>query len=115
MSIRLRKGPGTSYSKIRQLNKPAGYVVWAEKDGWLNLGREQWIKYDSSYIKFDKKSTVDSFIVGKRVVFEVNSLRFYDSPFWQDIDVAETVDTGLGFTIDTKVTVIGSVTVQITQ
>ncbi|MEI2313658.1 N-acetylmuramoyl-L-alanine amidase [Bacillus nitratireducens] len=107
-NVNLRKGPGTSYSKIRQLNKSEAYVVWAEKDGWLNLGGEQWIKYDSSYVKFDKKSTVDSSIVGKRVVSKVNNLRFYDAPSWQDKDVAGSVDTGLGFTIDAKVSVKGS-------
>ncbi|MGM2693093.1 N-acetylmuramoyl-L-alanine amidase, partial [Bacillus cereus group sp. Bce032] len=51
-NVNLRKGPGTSYSKIRQLNKPESYVVWAEKDGWLNLGDEQWVKNDPSYVKF---------------------------------------------------------------
>ncbi|PFP98003.1 N-acetylmuramoyl-L-alanine amidase, partial [Bacillus cereus] len=55
-NVNLRKGPGTSYSKIRQLNKPESYVVWAEKDGWLNLGGDQWIKSDPSYVKFSKKS-----------------------------------------------------------
>ncbi|KFM99380.1 n-acetylmuramoyl-L-alanine amidase family 2 [Bacillus clarus] len=82
--------------------------MWTEKDGWLNLGGEQWIKYDPSYMKFNKKSTVDSSIVGKRVVSKVDNLRFYDSPSWQDKEVAGSVDTGLGFTIDTKVTVNGS-------
>ncbi|MCU5656486.1 N-acetylmuramoyl-L-alanine amidase [Bacillus mycoides] len=107
-NVNLRKGPGTSYSKIRQLNKPESYVVWAEKDGWLNLGGEQWIKYDSSYVKFDKKSTVDSSIVGKRVVSKVDNLRFYESPSWHDKDVAGSVDAGLGFTIDAKISVDGS-------
>ncbi|MDZ5606862.1 N-acetylmuramoyl-L-alanine amidase [Bacillus pseudomycoides] len=107
-NVNLRKGPDTSYSKIRQLNKPESYIVWAEKDGWLNLGGEQWIKYNPSYVKFDKKSTVDSSIVGKRVVSEVDNLRFYDSPSWQDKDVAGSVDAGLGFTIDAKVKVNGS-------
>ncbi|MBO1628181.1 N-acetylmuramoyl-L-alanine amidase [Bacillus arachidis] len=107
-NVNLRKGPGTSYSKIRQLNKPETYVVWAEKDGWLNLGGEQWVKNDPSYVKFSKKSTVDSSIVGKRVVSKVDNLRFYDSPSWQDKDVAGTVDEGLGFTILDKVTVNGS-------
>lgn len=107
-SVNLRKGPGTSYSKIRQLNKPESYIVWAEKDGWLNLGGDQWIKNDSSYVKFSKKSTVDASIVGKRVVSKVNNLRFYDAPSWQDKDVAGSVDTGLGFAIDAKVNVAGS-------
>lgn len=30
-NINLRKGPGASYSVIRQLNKPETYVVWSEK------------------------------------------------------------------------------------
>ncbi|AXK21508.1 N-acetylmuramoyl-L-alanine amidase [Bacillus sp. COPE52] len=107
-NVNLRKGPDTSYSKIRQLNKPESYVVWAEKDGWLNLGGDQWIKNDPSYVKFNKKSTVDSSIVGKRVVSKVNNLRFYDAPSWQDKDVAGSVDAGLGFTIDAKVSVNGS-------
>lgn len=107
-NVNLRKGPGTSYSKVRQLNKPESYVVWAEKDGWLNLGGKQWIKYDPSYVKFDKKSTVDSSIIGKRVVSKVDNLRFYESPSWQDKDVAGSVDEGLGFTIDAKIIVNGS-------
>ncbi|MEC0900539.1 MULTISPECIES: N-acetylmuramoyl-L-alanine amidase [Bacillus] len=107
-NVNLRKGPGKSYSKIHQLNKPESYIVWAEKDGWLNLGGEQWIKNDPSYVKFSKKSTVDASIVGKRVVSKVNNLRFYDDPSWQDNDVDGTVDAGLGFTIDAKVSVNGS-------
>lgn len=62
-------------------------------DGWLNLSKEQWIKYDSSYVKFGKKSTVDFSIVGKRVVSKGNNLRFYDAPSWQDKDGAGSVDT----------------------
>ncbi len=107
-NVNLRKRPDTSYSVIRQLNKPESYVVWAEKDGWLNLGGNQWIKYNPSYVKFDKKSTVDSSIVGKRVVSKVDNLRFYDSASWADKDVAGTLDVGLGFTIDVKVAVNGA-------
>ncbi|WP_431603275.1 N-acetylmuramoyl-L-alanine amidase, partial [Bacillus thuringiensis] len=42
-NVNLRKGPDTSYSVICQLNKPEAYQVWGEKDGWLNLGGEQWV------------------------------------------------------------------------
>ncbi|PGG90676.1 hypothetical protein CON73_15760 [Bacillus toyonensis] len=83
-------------------------MVWGEKDGWLNFGGEQWIKNDPSYVKFNKKGIVDSSIVGKLVVSKVNNLRFYDAPSWQDKDVAGSVDVGLGFTIDEKVSVKGS-------
>ncbi|OUB18518.1 N-acetylmuramoyl-L-alanine amidase [Bacillus thuringiensis serovar yunnanensis] len=106
--VNLRNGPSTNNAVIRQLNKPESYIVWAEKDSWLNLGGDQWIKNDSSYVKFEKKSKVDSSIVGKRVVSKVNNLRFYDTPSWQDKDVAGTLDAGLGFTVDAKVNVNGS-------
>jgi len=45
---------------------------------------------------------------GKRVVFKVDNLRFYDSLSWQDKDVAGSLDAGLGFTIDAKVNINGS-------
>lgn len=35
----------------------------------------------------------------------MDNLRFYDSASWSDKDVAGTVDEGLGFVIDAKVTV----------
>ncbi|PEE42853.1 N-acetylmuramoyl-L-alanine amidase [Bacillus pseudomycoides] len=106
-NINLRKGPDASYSVIRQLNKPESYKVWGEKDGWLNLGGNQWVYNNPSYIKFEKKETVNP-IVGKRVVSKVDNLRFYDSASWADKDVAGTLDVGLGFAIDDKVTVNGS-------
>ncbi len=52
---------------------------------------------------------MDSSIVGKRVVSKVNNLRFYNTPSWQDKDVAVFVDAGLGFTIDAKVSVDSSI------
>nr|WP_018781434.1 MULTISPECIES: hypothetical protein [Bacillus] len=107
LRVFLRKGAGASYSVIRQLNKPESYQVWGEKDGWLNLGGNQWVYNNPSYIKFEKKEPVNP-IVGKRVVSKVNDLRFYNSPSWHDKDVAGTLDAGLGFTIDEKVNVNGS-------
>ncbi|PGA25450.1 N-acetylmuramoyl-L-alanine amidase [Bacillus wiedmannii] len=38
----------------------------------------------------------------------LDSLRFYDAPSWQEKDVVETVDEGLGFTIIDKASVDGS-------
>lgn len=68
----------------RQLNKGESYVVYAEKNGWLNLGGDQWIKNNTEYIKFEKRSFVSS-IAGKRVVSKVDNLRFYDSASWQEL------------------------------
>ncbi|MDM8365996.1 N-acetylmuramoyl-L-alanine amidase [Bacillus thuringiensis] len=105
-NVNLRKGTGTNYGVIRQLHKPEAYQVWGEKDGWLNLGGEQWVKYNPAYIRLEKQESVN-LVVGKRVVSKVNNLRFYDSPSWQDEDVAGTVDEGEGFTIDEKIDVDG--------
>ncbi|WP_459503091.1 N-acetylmuramoyl-L-alanine amidase [Bacillus sp. C1] len=108
-NVNLRKGPDASYSVIRQLNKPESYKVWGEKDGWLNLGGNQWVYNNPSYIRYEGETTTASnSVVGKRVVSKVDNLRFYDSQSWQDKDVAGTLDAGLGFTIDAKVTVNGS-------
>ncbi|PFZ89055.1 N-acetylmuramoyl-L-alanine amidase [Bacillus wiedmannii] len=57
----------------------------------------------------DKKSTVDSSIVGKRVVSKVNNLRFYNAPLQQDKEVTVFVDAGLGFTINVKVSIDSSI------
>lgn len=50
--VNLRTGPGTGYGVIRQLNKGESYKVWGQSNGWLNLGGEQWVYNDSSYISF---------------------------------------------------------------
>ncbi|OUB35630.1 hypothetical protein BK708_04275 [Bacillus thuringiensis serovar yunnanensis] len=108
-NVNLRKGPDTSYSKIRQLNKPESYIVWAEKDGWLNLGGEQWVYYEPSYIRFKKEGQpTSSAVTGKRVESKVNGLNFRNRPSWSSDDVIGTVDAGYGFIIDEKVRVEGS-------
>ncbi|PDZ36514.1 N-acetylmuramoyl-L-alanine amidase [Bacillus cereus] len=111
-NVNLRKGPSADFSKIRKLNKPEAYQVWGEVNGpngkWLNLGGDQWIKYDSSYIRYDKGSNNENTkVVGKRVVSKVNDLNFYTKATWNKSYLAGTVDAGLGFTIDAKVDVNG--------
>ncbi|MCQ6344261.1 N-acetylmuramoyl-L-alanine amidase [Bacillus cereus] len=67
------------------------------------------MKYNPAYIRFEKSKMVNEMNwIGKRVVAKVDNLRFYDSPSWQDEDVAGTLDAGEGFTIDEKVSVNGS-------
>ncbi|WP_157418294.1 N-acetylmuramoyl-L-alanine amidase [Bacillus cereus] len=50
--VNLRKGPGTGYGVIRQLGKGESYEVWGQSNGWLNLGGDQWIYNDPSYIRY---------------------------------------------------------------
>ena len=104
-NVNLRSGPSTTNSVIRKLQKGESYKVWGKVGNWLNLGGNQWVYNDSSYIRYKEES---SSVEGKRVVSKVNNLRFYESPSWADRDVAGTVDEGLGFTVIDKVSVNGS-------
>ncbi|MBE5089541.1 N-acetylmuramoyl-L-alanine amidase [Bacillus thuringiensis] len=104
-NVNLRSGPSTTNSVIRKLQKGESYKVWGKVGNWLNLGGNQWVYNDSSYIRYKEES---SSVEGKRVVSKVNDLRFYSKPSWLDRDVAGTVDEGLGFTILDKVSVNGS-------
>ncbi|HDR5353936.1 TPA: N-acetylmuramoyl-L-alanine amidase [Bacillus thuringiensis] len=111
-NVNLRKGPGINYSVIRKLKQGEAYKVFAESNGpngnWLNLGGEQWVKYDSSYIHYNKGNvSVNNNVLGKRVVSKVNDLNFYTKATWNRSYLAGTVDAGLGFTIDAKVDVNG--------
>ncbi|AJG61545.1 MULTISPECIES: N-acetylmuramoyl-L-alanine amidase [Bacillus] len=104
-NVNLRSGPSTSNKVIRKLQKGESYKVWGKLGNWLNVGGNQWIYNDSSYIRYKEES---SSVEGKRVVSKVNDLRFYSKASWSDRDVAGTVDEGLGFTIIDKVSVNGS-------
>ncbi|MDA2616124.1 N-acetylmuramoyl-L-alanine amidase, partial [Bacillus cereus] len=104
-NVNLRSGPSTTNSVIRKLQKGESYKVWGKVGNWLNLGGNQWVYNDSSYIRYKEES---SSVEGKRVVSKVNDLRFYSKASWADRDVAGIVDEGLGFTILDKVSVNGS-------
>lgn len=104
-NVNLRSGPSTTNSVIRKLQKGESYKVWGKVGNWLNLGGNQWVYNDSSYIRYKEESPS---VEGKRVVSKVNDLRFYSKASWADRDVAGTVDEGLGFTILDKVSVNGS-------
>ncbi|MEN1935949.1 N-acetylmuramoyl-L-alanine amidase [Paenibacillus sp. 102] len=53
-NVNLRSGPSTSSSVIRQLNSPESYLVYTYQNSWLNLGGNQWIYYDPSYIEYNQ-------------------------------------------------------------
>ncbi|PGE66891.1 N-acetylmuramoyl-L-alanine amidase [Bacillus toyonensis] len=105
LNVNLRSGPSTNNDVIRKLQKGESYKVWGKVGNWLNLGGNQWVYNDSSYIRYKEES---SSVEGKRVVSKVNDLRFYSKASWADSDVVGTVGEGLGFTIIDKVSVNGS-------
>ena len=51
-NVNLRSGPSLQSSVIRQLNRGESYEVLSEQNGWLGLGGNGWIYYDSSYIQY---------------------------------------------------------------
>ncbi|MRB06496.1 N-acetylmuramoyl-L-alanine amidase [Bacillus thuringiensis] len=102
VNINLRRGPSTSSDVIRKLNKPESYIVWEERDGWLNLGNS-WVKYDSSYIYFARRKTSN---VGRLVVVDTEELWVYGSADWND--KIKTVKKGEAFTILGELQVNGS-------
>lgn len=51
-NLNLRKGPGTNYPVIRQLNRGDEFLFYAIQDGWYNLGGDQWAFADNgNYLK----------------------------------------------------------------
>ncbi|MDF9612821.1 N-acetylmuramoyl-L-alanine amidase [Bacillus cereus] len=102
VNINLRRDPTTSSEILRKLNKPETYIVWEEREGWLNVGNS-WIKYDPSYIFFARRHTSN---VGRLVVVDTNELWVYGSADWND--KIKTVKKGEAFTILDEVMVNGS-------
>ncbi|KYG38053.1 N-acetylmuramoyl-L-alanine amidase [Bacillus gaemokensis] len=100
--VNLRKTPSTSGEIIRQLNKPDSYVVWAEQDGWLNLGNS-WVKNDSSFLRFARRQLSN---VGRLVVVTTPELWVYSAPDWNAKE--KIVKQGDAFTILEELTVNGS-------
>ncbi|MCP1126291.1 hypothetical protein NKR74_23845 [Bacillus sp. 3103sda1] len=57
IGVNVRKGPSKNYDVVKQLNKTDAitqYAVYKVFNGWLNLGGDQWIYYDPSYISYNK-------------------------------------------------------------
>ncbi|MEK4097822.1 GH25 family lysozyme [Bacillus sp. FSL E2-0195] len=51
-NVNLRDAPSLNGNVIRQLHHGESYRVWSKQDGWLCLGTNQWVYYDSSYIQY---------------------------------------------------------------
>lgn len=58
IGVNVRKGPSKNFKVKKQLNKTDSitkYAVYAVENGWLNVGTEEWIFYDPSYINYPSK------------------------------------------------------------
>ncbi|MEJ9193485.1 N-acetylmuramoyl-L-alanine amidase [Bacillus cereus] len=102
VNINLRRSPTMSSEIIRKLNKPESYIVWEEREGWLNVGNS-WIKYDPSYIFFARRHKSN---VGRLVVVNTKELWVYGSADWND--KSKIVKKGEAFTILDELQVNGS-------
>ncbi|PDY46423.1 N-acetylmuramoyl-L-alanine amidase [Bacillus pseudomycoides] len=56
-NVNLRDQPSTSGNVIRTLHHNESYKVYYEQNGWLNLGGNQFIYYDPSYIDYELLSS----------------------------------------------------------
>ncbi|WP_028401968.1 GH25 family lysozyme [Ectobacillus panaciterrae] len=56
-NVNLRDQPSTNSNVIRELHHNESYKVFDEQNGWLNLGGNQFIYYDPSYIDYELLST----------------------------------------------------------
>ncbi|MCM3738270.1 SH3 domain-containing protein [Bacillus cytotoxicus] len=56
-NVNLRDQPSLSGNVIRTLHHNEAYKVYYEQDGWLNLGGNQFIYYDASYINYQLLSS----------------------------------------------------------
>lgn len=54
-NVNLRSGPSTSNGIIRKVQKGEVYKVVGKSGNWLNVGENQWIYNDASYIRYTKK------------------------------------------------------------
>jgi LysM repeat protein len=50
--LNVRAGAGTGYKIVKTVKKGSGWQVWSEKDGWYNIGGDQWIS--KKYTTFRK-------------------------------------------------------------
>lgn len=81
-NLRLRRGPGTTYEHIRYLPKGEPYIVYAIKDGWVNLGGDQWAYAGDGYMKLainNNASYSSGGILGTATV-EIASLNLRKGP-----------------------------------
>lgn len=57
IGVNIRKGPAMPYDVVKQVNQTDAitqYQIFEIKNGWLNLGADQWLYYDPSYIAYQK-------------------------------------------------------------
>ncbi|MFD0767745.1 M15 family metallopeptidase [Bacillus sp. CGMCC 1.60114] len=50
--VNLRTGPGTNYDVVKKVYQGEKYRSWGYKDGWYNVGGNQWVS--GEYVRFDK-------------------------------------------------------------
>ncbi|MED3302481.1 N-acetylmuramoyl-L-alanine amidase, partial [Bacillus thuringiensis] len=50
--LRVRTGPGTNYGVVKNVHQSERYQSWGYRDGWYNVGGDQWVS--GEYVKFEK-------------------------------------------------------------
>ncbi|MBX9158533.1 S-layer homology domain-containing protein [Bacillus cereus] len=55
IGVNVRSGAGSQYSVVKKATKGDKVNVYEEKDGWLRIGKDEWVFYDKSYIDYKKR------------------------------------------------------------
>ncbi|OLR26251.1 N-acetylmuramoyl-L-alanine amidase [Bacillus cereus] len=54
--LRVRTGPGTNYGVVKNVYKNEQYKSWGYRDGWYNVGGDQWVS--GEYVKLEGERRV---------------------------------------------------------
>lgn len=102
--LNVRQGPGTQYGVVKKVYKNESYKVFAEVNGWLNVGGDQWIsnvkgkycdytklggkpKKTGSLVDYLKMIGVDSSFANRKRLAEQNGIKNYRGTAEQNLQL----------------------------
>lgn len=102
--LNVRQGPGTQYNVVKKVYKNESYKVFAEVNGWLNVGGDQWIsnvqgkycdytkvgskpKKTGSLVDYLKNIGVDSSFANRKRLADKHGIRNYRGTAEQNLQL----------------------------
>lgn len=102
--LNVRQGPGTQYAVVKKVYKGEAYKVFAEANGWLNVGGDQWIsnvqgkycdyskvgskqKKTGSLVDYLKSIGVDSSFANRKRLAERHGIKNYRGTAEQNLQL----------------------------
>lgn len=102
--LNVRQGPGTQYNVVKKVYKNESYKVFAEVNGWLNVGGDQWIsnvqgkycdysklggkpKKTGSLVDYLKRIGMDSSFANRKRLADKHGIRNYRGTAEQNLQL----------------------------